>query len=165
MALDEPTVALLAQLGESGAQPLHEMTPEQARGLGPALAEMYGAGPGMARVEDVLVSTPDGPVPVRVLVPHDTCDGVLVYYHGGGWVVGAVAEFDTLARILARRTRCAVVLVEYRLAPEHRHPAAVDDAWSVLRWAAQHRLEIAGTDVPLIVAGRQPGGDHDPTRA
>ena len=154
MSLDEPTTALLAQLADSGTPALHEMTPEQARGLGTALAELYGAGPDMARVDNVRA----GPVPIRVLVPDDTCTGILVYYHGGGWTVGTIDEFDTLGRILARRTGCAVALVDYRLAPEHRYPAAVDDAWTGLLWVSQHVRDIAASDVPLIVAGDSAGG-------
>ena len=59
---------------------------------------------------------------MRVLVPPQGARGVIVYFHGGGWVIGAIDEFDTMARKLAERTSCAVVLVDYRLAPEHRYP-------------------------------------------
>ena len=78
---------------------------------------------------------------------------MIVYYHGGGWVVGSIDESDTLGRKLAERTSCAVVLVDYRLAPEHRYPVAVDDSYAALEWAAAHMNEIAGGEVPLIVAG------------
>ena len=64
---------------------------------------------------------------MRILVPPQGARGVIVYLHGGGWVIGAIDEFDTLGRKLAERTSCAVVLVDYRLAPEHRYPTAVDD--------------------------------------
>ena len=83
---------------------------------------------------------------------------MIVYYHGGGWVLGALDEFDTLARRLAAGTGCAVVLVDYRLAPEHRYPTAVDDAWTALEWAAANLEQIAGRPVPLIVAGDSAGG-------
>ena len=83
---------------------------------------------------------------------------MIVYYHGGGWVLGTVDQFDALGRRLAARTGCAVVLVDYRLAPEHRYPAAVEDAWTALEWTAAHLEEIAGDPVPLIVAGDSAGG-------
>ena len=83
---------------------------------------------------------------------------MIVYYHGGGWVLGTVDQFDALGRRLAARTGCAVVLVDYRLAPEHRYPAAVEDAWTALEWTAAHLEEIAGDSVPLIVAGDSAGG-------
>src|SRR5919202_1281137 len=127
MALDDATTALLTQLAESGTKPLHEMTPQEARGLTAALGEMYGPGPEMHRAEDATAPAPDGyAIPLRVLVPTPSPRGVLVYYHGGGWVIGALPEFETLGRTLAERTGCAVVLVDYRMAPEHPYPAARD---------------------------------------
>ena len=155
MALDEASTALLTQLGESGLPPISDMTPEQARSLGPALAEMYGPGPDVEHV----VEPAEAPVPVRVIVPGGTPRGVVVYYHGGGWVIGALDEFETLGRTLAVRTGCVVVLVDYRLAPEHRYPTAVDDAWSALRWVDEHAETLAGARVPVIVAGDSAGGN------
>ena len=63
---------------------------------------------------------------------------MIVYYHGGGWVLGALDEFDAVGRQLAHRTGCVVVIVDYRLAPEYRFPTAVDDAWAALHWTAEH---------------------------
>ncbi|HEY2207406.1 MAG TPA: alpha/beta hydrolase [Pseudonocardia sp.] len=160
MALDEATAALLGQLAESGIKPLHEMTPEEARGLGGILRDLTGPGPDVARVHDDTVPAPDGgSFGVRVLVPHGTPRAVLVYYHGGGWVIGALDEFDTLGRGLAERTGAVVVLVDYRLAPEHRYPTAARDAWTALRWAAERVTDLAGAPVPLIVAGDSAGGN------
>ena len=159
MALDEATTTFLTQMSESGMPPIHEMTPEQARGLGGMLREMYGPGPDMARVDDEQVPVAGGSVPVCVLVPSASARGVIVYYHGGGWVIGTIDEFDTMGRELARRTGCAVVLVDYRLAPEYRYPTAVDDSWAALLWADEHREQIAGSAVPLVVAGDSAGGN------
>ena len=128
MALDHATAAMLAQFAEAGGKPLHESTPEEARALGDALAELAGPAPRMAASEDTTVTAADGyEIPVRILVPPQPTRGVIVYLHGGGWVIGAIDEYDTMARKLAERTSCAVVLVDYRLAPEHRYPTAVDD--------------------------------------
>ena len=160
MALDDATTALLTQLAESGTKPLHEMTPQEARGLTAALGEMYGPGPEMHRAEDATAPAPDGyAIPLRVLVPTPSPRGVLVYYHGGGWVIGALPEFDTLGRTLAERTGCAVVLVDYRMAPEHPYPAAADDAWAALQWVAGNLERIAGGPVPLLVGGDSAGGN------
>jgi acetyl esterase len=84
---------------------------------------------------------------------------VIVYFHGGGWVIGALPEFETLARTLAEQTGCAVVLVDYRMAPEDRYPAAVEDSWVALQWVDAHLEEIAGARVPLVVAGDSAGGN------
>lgn len=164
MALDDATIGFLTQLAEAGNPPLHEQTPEQARQFGPVLREMYGVGPDMVRVVDEALPTPDGAtIPVRVLVPVDRPRAVIVYYHGGGWVIGAIDEYDTLGRLLAQRTGAAVVLVEYRLAPEHRYPTAPEDAWTALQWASSHLPQIAGRPdaaaVPVIVAGDSAGGN------
>ncbi|MFJ5114664.1 alpha/beta hydrolase [Streptomyces sp. NPDC088551] len=117
------------------------------------------AGPEMARTEDVETGPTGSRFRLRILIPHGNPPAVIVYYHGGGWVLGEPADVEPLGRALARRSGCAVVLVDYRLAPEHPHPAAVDDACAALRWAAAHRAEIAGRDVPVIVAGDSAGGN------
>lgn len=147
-------------MAAGGGKALHEMTPEEARALGAQMASMAGPAPRMARVEEHTVSVAGGAVPLRVLVPLEPARGVIVYYHGGGWVIGAIDEFDTMARKLAERTASAVVLVDYRLAPEHRYPVAVDDSYAALEWVSAHMKEIAGsTDVPLVVAGDSAGGN------
>jgi len=179
MALDQATTALLEQLAASGAPPLHEMTPQQARGVMALLRAGEAPGPEMASVRETRVRVTGGFVPVRVLVPHGNPRGVVVYYHGGGWVIGGLDDYDKTGRLLAQRTGCTVLLVDYRLAPEYRFPVAVDDAWAALRWADEHRAELAGTGlagtgpagtdldgtgldgagVPLIVAGDSAGGN------
>jgi cation diffusion facilitator CzcD-associated flavoprotein CzcO/acetyl esterase/lipase len=148
--LDEASAGFIATLAESGLPPLHELSPLQARAAGAALVELHGPGPEMLRAEDVDCG--------RLLVPSERWRGVIVYYHGGGWVTGGLDEFDALGRRLAQRTGCAVVLVDYRLAPEHRYPAAAEDAWTALQWTAANLEEIAGRPVPLIVAGDSAGG-------
>ena len=159
MALDEATAGLLAGMAASGAKPLHEMTPEEARGFGGMLRELYGPGPEVAAVREERVPIAGGDsIAVRVLVPAGPPNAVIVYYHGGGWVIGALDEFDTLARRMVQRTGAAVVLVDYRLAPEHRYPAAAEDAWAALQWTTAHLAEH-GMTLPLIVAGDSAGGN------
>ena len=159
MAVDRATAAFLEGMAEAGGKPLHESTPEEARAFGPMLVELLGPAPPMARVEEHAIAVADGEVQLRVLVPIEPPRGVFVYYHGGGWVVGSIDESETMARKLAERTSCAVVLVEYRLAPEHRYPTAVDDSYAALEWVGEHLRQIAGTDVPLIVGGDSAGGN------
>ncbi|MCU1503916.1 MAG: Esterase [Ilumatobacteraceae bacterium] len=160
MAVDHATRAILDQIATGGGKALHEGTPDEARALSKAFAAMAGPAPAMARVEDHEVPVAGGSVPVRVLVPAQGARGVIVYFHGGGWVIGAIDEFETMARKLAERSSCAVVLVDYRLAPEHVYPVAVDDSYAALEWTAARLEEIAGrADVPLIVAGDSAGGN------
>jgi acetyl esterase len=113
----------------------------------------------MARVRDARVRAAGGSFPVRVLVPAEQPRGVIVWYHGGGWVTGGIDDTDLLGRELARRTGCAVVLPGYRLAPEYRYPTAVQDSQAALQWTADHLGDIASAPVPLIVAGDNAGGN------
>jgi acetyl esterase len=158
MALDEATTAFLTQMGAGGMKPLHEMTPEEARGLAAMLSEMSGSGPEMHEVRDERIPVDGGEILARVLTPNDRPTGVLVYFHGGGWVIGAVPEFDTLGRVLAHRTGMTTVLVDYRLAPEHRYPTAIEDSWTALQWVEAHR-EALSPGGPLVVCGDSAGGN------
>ncbi len=142
MALDQATTALLEQLAASGAQPLHELTPQDARSQMVAMRGQLPPGPDLAAVRDTRVPVPGGYVPLRVLTPAARPRGVIVYYHGGGWVLGGLDDSDTTGRRLAHRTGCVVVLVDYRLAPEYRFPTAVEDSWAALAWTAARLTEL-----------------------
>ncbi len=162
MALDVATATFYEERikgADPDARAMHERSPAEARAYRAELAALNGPAPRMARVENHSIERHDGSFDVRVLVPIEPSMGVIVYYHGGGWVVGSIDESDTLGRKLAERTSCAVVLVDYRLAPEHRYPVAVDDSYAALEWTAEHMNDIAGGEVPLIVAGDSAGGN------
>jgi acetyl esterase len=160
MPLSEANTAFLTEMAASGAKPIDESTPEEVRALTAEFKELYGTGPEMAKVEDHKIPVEGTDIHARVLVPEGTVRGVFIYYHGGGWVIGGdLDEFDVLGRKLAAATACAVVLVDYRLAPEHRYPVAVDDCYAALEWVAAARSDIAGGDVPIIVGGDSAGGN------
>lgn len=160
MALDQETQDFLAKVVAYRGKPIHQMEPDEARALTPMLVQLIEPGPRVARAEDTALTTRDGHTfGVRTLVPEGEVRAVIVYYYGGGWVLGSVDQYDPVARALAARTGCAVVLVDYRKAPEYRYPAAVDDSWQALEWAEAHRTQIAGRPVPLIVAGDSAGGN------
>lgn len=159
MAIDRSTAKFIAEMAEDGVKPIHESTPHEARALASKIAGLAGPAPEMHRVKQHAIRGTDGEATLRILVPFEYVRGVLVYYHGGGWVTGSVDEYDTVARKLAERTSCAVILVDYRLAPEHPYPAAADDSYTALEWAGKHLSDIAGQDVPLIVAGDGAGGN------
>lgn len=159
MALDAATQQLLAQQAAMGGKPIHEMTVTEARDMASMSTPLFGTGPEMAEVEPITIDGPGGGIPARILTPPGDLDGVILYYHGGGWVVGGLDDFDTLCRQLAARTQCAVVMVDYRLAPEHRFPAAAEDAYCALEWADAHRERLAGPGAALIVAGDSAGGN------
>src|SRR2546429_2836355 len=150
MTLAPQARAYLAWAVETALQPVQSLTPEEARRQAETYAaELFGAKEAVDSVRRARVAG----VPVRVYSPSRAPDlPVVVYLHGGGWVLGLVDGFDGVCRALANRTGCRVVAVDYRLAPEHRFPAALDDAWAVTRWAF--------TQTPRVgVAGDSAGGN------
>jgi acetyl esterase len=160
MAIDEATAALLTQMAESGAQPLHELTPQEGRAVMTEMSGLGGPGPEVATVYEEQIPTADGDrFTVRVLVPAGDIRALVVYLHGGGWVIGNLETHDHVVRVLANRLHAAIVNVDYRLAPEYPFPAAADDSWAALLWASERMTEIAGGAVPLVVMGDSAGGN------
>jgi acetyl esterase len=140
-----------------GAPPLWELTPDQARAGVDANASIIGAGPDVDSVRDIVIPSAAGGIKARVYSPAADAPGVVVYYHGGGWVVGSLDAWDASCRALAAASGCDVVSVDYRLAPEHVFPAAVDDAFDALSWVAAPDGVAAGR--PVVGAGDSAGGN------
>ena len=114
------------------------------------------------RVEDHRIEGPAGPIPVRVYWPDEEPPNghpVTVFFHGGGFVVGDLDTHDAIAREHAVGGRTVVVSVDYRLAPEHPYPAAVDDAWAATRWVAENAGALGADAGRLAVAGDSAGGN------
>lgn len=154
MTLHPDARQFLDVIAESGAPPLTSMTPDEARAGSAFFIELIGAGPDVAVVRDIEIPGPGGAIPARVYKPVPDPVGTVVYYHGGGWVLGCLDEFDAVCQALAVASGARVVSVDYRLAPEHRFPAAIDDAFAALvRVAARHPEE------PIVVAGDSAGGN------
>ncbi len=158
MALDDDVAQVLAALADVQAPALGEGTPERARANYAAAPKPPGDP--LPRVEDRIVPGPVGPIAVRLYAATTEPDlPVLVFFHGGGWVVSSIDGHDSLARRLAERSGALVVSVEYRLAPEHPFPAPHDDCWAVTRWLAAHAAEWGGDPTRLGVAGDSAGGN------
>lgn len=117
------------------------------------------------RVEDRTVDGPAGAVPIRLYWPPEASSAtdavvpVVMFFHGGGWVVGDLDSYDGDARRHAVGSGALVVSVDYRLAPEHPYPAAVDDVWAATRWVAAHGAELGADPKRLAVAGDSAGGN------
>ncbi|MFE7231890.1 alpha/beta hydrolase [Streptomyces sp. NPDC002405] len=110
-------------------------------------------------VEDVTARTASGEVPVRIYTPDEAdSHGLLVYFHGGAFFLGSLETHDHVARSLAKETALKVVSVGYRLAPEHAFPAGLDDAYAVVRWAAEEGSGLGWDGETLAVAGDSSGG-------
>lgn len=152
--------SVLQGMARATYPPIHTLTPGQARAAyerGANVLELPKAH--LARVEDFAIPARDGhALPARLYAPHDAALPVLLYFHGGGYTVGSIATHDVVCRELSRLAGCAVVSVDYRLAPEHRFPAAVHDAWDATQWLAQQAGEVGLDGRRLAVGGDSAGG-------
>ena len=126
------------------APPLHALPVADARALVRAMADMSDARDmPIAQVEDRTIPGPGGSIPVRVCTPEGRgARPLLVYFHGGGWVLGDRGTHDGVCRELAHGAGCIVMSVDYRLAPEHKFPAAADDCYAALVWAAANAAAL-----------------------
>ena len=114
----------------------------------------------LASITDSTIPGPAGAIPVRVYRPSEELGlPVVVFFHGGGWVIGNLDSHDHMARTIAAKAECVVVSVDYRLAPEHRFPAAADDAWAAVDYVATHAAELGVDANRLAVAGDSAGGN------
>ncbi|MEJ5988913.1 alpha/beta hydrolase [Ramlibacter sp. PS3R-8] len=152
--------SVLERMGRAGHRPLYALAPDAARAAYEAGAGVLEvAKPALPRVEELQVPVRDGSsIPARLYVPADGILPVLLYFHGGGFTIGSIASHDTLCRTLAQQAGCAVVSVGYRLAPEHRFPFAVHDAWDATRWLAAHAAGLGLDAGRLAVGGDSAGG-------
>ena len=148
---------VLDGMAASGAPPLWELSPDDARAMVDANNALIPAGPDVESVRDIVIPSRAGGMPARVYSPSPDARGLVLYYHGGGWVVGTLDGWDASVRGLAVASGCDVVSVDYRLAPEHVFPAAADDAYDALVWAASASGLAAGR--PVVVAGDSAGGN------
>ncbi len=158
---DSQTQNLLARMAEEGGSPVWELTPEEARASrNPFFASLGGSPPKVYAVENRRIPGPAGDIPIRVYTPET--NGVyplLVYFHGGGWLLGSLDSHDSLCRSLANAAGCMVVSVDYRLAPENRFPAAVEDAYAAVCWVGENAHQLGGEGSRLAVGGDSAGGN------
>lgn len=164
MIIDQPNAAAQAVLdliASSGRPPMETLGPVEARAAYRSTRKFFEADPPeMGAVRDIVIPGPAGDIPARLLVPAGAArPGLIVYYHGGGWVIGDIDTHDVLCRLLAASSGAAVLSVDYRLAPEAKFPAAVDDAWAALVWAAANADALGIDPARLAVAGDSAGGN------
>lgn len=159
MPLD-PQVALLIQ-AEANAPEMHTLSVEEARRqVLLSVAALEGEKEPIKRVEDRGIPGLGGVIPVRIYTPEgEGLLPILVYFHGGGWVLCNLDTHDSICRALANLVGCIVVSVDYRLAPEHKYPAAVEDCYAATCWVAQNAAAIGGDSTRLAVGGDSAGGN------
>jgi len=165
VTLDPDAAAVLHAFREAGRPPYETLSPVEAR-------LMYLAGrvvsnpepPQISSMESLTIPGPQGSIPARLYKPlklrqADGLSPCLVFFHGGGWVIGDLDSHDVVCRTLADEGQLIVVSVDYRLAPEHRFPAAVDDAIAATEWISQNALSLGIDAARLLVGGDSAGGN------
>jgi acetyl esterase len=158
VALHPEAQQLLAALEEAGLPPFEQMTVPQAREAAKGFADLQGE-PEEIATEDRTIPGPAGDIPVRIYTSAgEGPKPVIVYFHGGGWVIGNLDTVDKPVRGIANRTGAVVVSVDYRLAPEQVYPAAFDDSYAATVWVAEHAAELGGDPARVAVAGDSAGG-------
>jgi acetyl esterase len=160
--LDLKLKAMLEQIAAAGAPDIGDLPPEVGR---PVYREILTAGdlpPADVQTEDRTIPGPAGQLPVRVYTPKGKASGargLVLYCHGGGFVLGDLDTYDSVCRAICQESGCVVVSVDYRLAPEHPFPAAVEDCHEALSWVAEHAAELGGDAQRIAVCGDSAGGN------
>ena len=164
MALDPQAANVIELVVKSGRPPYHQLSPKDARQMfrdtRPASTP---PAPQIGGVRDLAADGPVGSIPLRVYRPAGVSDSqrlpALIFFHGGGWVIGDLETHDVACRQVTAEAGVSVIAVDYRLAPEHKFPAAVDDAWAATRWIATHSEELGIDATRLAVGGDSAGGN------
>lgn len=162
MAVAPELGTFLDQLAAADAPSIETLPLDVARGGAIAMVQATeGPKQPVASVEDRELTTSLGPLRARVYRPVAT-DGplpIVAYFHGGGWVIMGIETHDNICRRLANTSGAVVVSIDYRLAPEHRFPAALDDCFAATLWLADHAIDVGGDPTRLVVAGDSAGGN------
>lgn len=161
MPLHPQVRAMRERRAASRTPQLYTLSVEQARAADLASIQESGGDPEpVAEVTDREIAGPGGPLPIRVYRPVVGVElPVLVYFFGGGWTLGTIDTSDAVCRSLANAAGCLVVAAGYRLAPEHRFPAAVHDCHAAVRWVAEHAAELGADADRIAVGGDSAGGN------
>ncbi len=159
MSLDPQVKKILIEAEALGLPAYQDLSPTEARkqmlDLAPPVEPLLAVN----RVEDRSIPGPGGEIPLRLYYPvGDPPFATLVYFHGGGWVIGDLDTHHAFCHALAKKSGCLVVSVDYRLAPEHPYPAAVEDAYAATKWVAENAAVIQADPDRFAVCGDSAGG-------
>ena len=164
MAVDPQMQGVLERVAKSALPPFYTVSADEARRIyKDTRAVLSPPVPEVGEVRDIAASGPAGPIPLRLYRGLGTAAGtplpLLAYFHGGGWTVGDLDTHDIICRTLANNARCAVIAVDYRMGPEHKFPAAVDDCIAATRWVAAEAPAL-GVDASRIAVGGDSAGGN-----
>ena len=164
MPVDPQMQAVIERVAKSALPPFYTVSADEARRLyKETRAVLSPPVPEVDAVRDFAASGPAGPIPLRLYRGLGAAAGaplpLLVYFHGGGWTIGDLDTHDIVCRTLANKARCAVIAVDYRMGPEHKFPAAVEDCIAATRWVAE-RAAALGVDAARIAVGGDSAGGN-----
>jgi acetyl esterase len=160
MPLDPQVEGLLNQIAAMGTPPIASMTVEEARAMSAGFVAMGGEEVPVASARDITIPVDDAKLGARVYAPDgDGPHPIVVFFHGGGFVIGDLDSHDNVARTICRDAQAIVVAVDYRMGPEHRFPAAPQDCFAATRWVAEHAAEFDGDASRLALCGDSAGGN------
>jgi acetyl esterase len=161
--LDSRTQWLLQLLARSGQPPIEKSSVAEARAnYDSFMLQMGGSAAPIGEMIDRTIDGPAGRMRVRLYRPAATVARLLpaiLFFHGGGWVMGSLEGYDLICRYFYARTGCAVVAIDYRLAPEHKFPAPIDDAVAAFRWLAGEAVALGIDPARIVIAGDSAGGN------
>jgi acetyl esterase len=160
MPLHPQVEGILTAMAEEGGKPIAQMTVEEARGLTGMLAELGGEPATVGDVRDVTIPVDGGEIPARVYSPDTTgIHPIVVFYHGGGWVIGDLDSHDRVARQLCNDVDAVVVVPHYRMGPEFRFPTAPQDCAATLRWVVDNAGALDADGSRVALCGDSAGGN------
>jgi len=161
LALDPQMQGFIDQLVAAGMPPdFAAIGAAAAKASSAAAGAMMGQGPDLPRIENLEIAGAAGPMAARLYVPEGKLGALLLFIHGGGWVLGTLDGYDAVLQRFAAKSGCAILSIDYRLAPEHPFPAPVEDCFAGLRWASENRTTLGlPADLPLVVGGDSAGGN------
>lgn len=162
MALDPIAAGLLEQMAAAGGPAINELDPPAAREMAGGFLPLAGEPEEVAESRDINIPGPGGDIPATVTTPKGAGNGplgCLIYYHGGGWVLGDRVTLNPTVTRLANQAGCKVVSIDYRLAPEHKFPAPLDDCYATLQWVVANASTLGIDPAKIAVGGDSAGGN------
>lgn len=160
MPLDPEAEILVLAAARVPTTPLEQLSPQQARVDMLRQTALLGRGEGVEKIEDLLAPGPNGEIPIRIYTPAgQTPRGCLVFFHGGGFVIGSIETHDAMCRMIANASGTVIASVDYRLAPEHKYPAAAEDAYAATCWIAEQARRLGLDPKRIAVGGDSAGGN------
>ena len=158
MQLDTHVRNLLDMFANSGQPKIWELAPAEARNMALALTQMVEGKEPIGKIENGSLPGPEGALPFRMYTPASPGAeplACIVYFHGAAWIFGNLDTHDCMCRMLANASSCRVISVDYRLAPEHKFPARVEDAYAATKWVAANASGIGIDPARIVVAFSQ----------